>query len=78
MQQTGPAAGSDQTTLDETEPKVVAASAGAASDETEPKVIAAGVEVSEAVASVGPRSSPAPSDRSYDNVRESVVYEEVL
>jgi len=55
--------------LNETELKDTTAGVGAASDET---------KVNEAAASVGPCSSSAPLEHSYDNVRESVVYEEVL
>jgi len=69
MQRTELAAGRDHITLDETEPRIITADVGAASDKT---------EFSEAAASVGARSTPAPLDRSYVNVRESVVYEEVL
>jgi len=69
MQRTELAVGRDQTTLDETKLKDTTAGVGAASDKT---------EVSEAAASVGPCYTPAPLDHSYVNVRESVVYEEVL
>jgi len=68
-QQTGSAAGRDQTTLNETELKDTAAGAGATSDKT---------KVNKVAASVGPRSTPAPLVHSYGNVRETVAYEEVM
>ena len=62
------ATGGAQSTLGETELKVIATGVGAGSNKT---------EVSEATASVGPYSTPAPLEHSYLTVRESVVYEEV-